>query len=338
MTPRVTVLMPVYNTASYLREAVDSILNQTFTDFEFLIIDDASTDGSIDIIKSYNDPRISFTEKPENTGYTNSLNMGLEMARGEYIARMDSDDISLPERLEKQVAFMDANLEVGLCGTASLSFGYQNNVNKVVSGHNHLKAKLFFGNHFCHPSIVFRKTVLEKNDLKYDLQFEPAEDYAFWIKLARITKVDNLTDILINYRTHTNQISLKKENRQFELANFLKIKQVEELGIIYTLEEAAMHLSLLKDNLPATADNLQKAYNWINKLYQYNTKKNLFEQKLFESFLHDKWIKLICNIVSYNHSLLYLMFSSRLPFFSLLTVKEKITFLPKCLLQWKTRI
>ena len=98
--PTITVLMPVYNCALYINEAMDSILSQTFDDFEFLIIDDASTDDTVSIIKSYNDPRIQLVEKPVNTGYTNSLNYGLSIANGKYIARMDGDDISLPERFQ----------------------------------------------------------------------------------------------------------------------------------------------------------------------------------------------------------------------------------------------
>jgi len=115
--PKVTVLMPVYNGEKYLNEAIDSILGQTFKDFKFLIINDGSTDGTADILKSYKDSRIKVTNNEKNIGLTKSLNKGLKMAKSEYIARMDADDISLPTRLQKQVEFMDSHPKVGVCGT-----------------------------------------------------------------------------------------------------------------------------------------------------------------------------------------------------------------------------
>src|SRR2546423_6687976 len=117
MRPRVSVLMPVYDVAKYLREAIDSILGQTFTDFEFIIIDDASTDRSAEIINSYNDPRIRFIQNEKNVGLIATLNRGLDLAYGEYLARMDQDDVSLPERLAKQVAFMETASDVAASGT-----------------------------------------------------------------------------------------------------------------------------------------------------------------------------------------------------------------------------
>ena len=116
MNPKVTVLMPVYNCEKYLRESIESILNQTFKDFEFLIINDGSSDKSAEIVESYNDNRINFVQNEKNIGLAASLNRGLDIAKGEYIARMDADDISLPERLEKQVRFMETNPQIGICG------------------------------------------------------------------------------------------------------------------------------------------------------------------------------------------------------------------------------
>ena len=116
-TPKITVLLPVYNCELYVRTAIESILNQTFTDFEFLIIDDASTDKTLAVLKKIKDSRIQLIEKPVNSGYTNSLNYGLQMAKGKYIARMDGDDISHPERFAKQIVYLEAHPEVVVCGT-----------------------------------------------------------------------------------------------------------------------------------------------------------------------------------------------------------------------------
>ena len=121
LIPTISVIMPVYNCFDYIQEAINSILNQTFSDFELIIIDDYSSDGTVDLIKKFNDPRIKLTVKSVNSGISNSLNYGLKIAKGKYIARMDGDDISFPDRFERQVKFMDLNPKVILCGGGYIS-------------------------------------------------------------------------------------------------------------------------------------------------------------------------------------------------------------------------
>lgn len=330
--------MPLYNTAPYLREAIDSILTQTFADFEFLIIDDASTDGSVAIVKSYNDPRIRLIEKPENTGYTNSLNMGLELAKGEYIARMDSDDVSLPDRFARQVALMDAHPEVGVCGTWVAFTGSQEGVEQKETDEKMIKTNLFRTNQFCHPAVFIRTSTFRNNGILFDPALEPAEDYAFWVKVSRVAQLVNLPEVLLKYRIHPHQVSRVWQKEQSAVFDQVRLRQVRELGISYTPEEGELHLALLKGTLPATATNVYKAYQWINKLDHHNEKARLFDPALFRTALRQDWARLVGNIVSYNRSLAVIALNGRLPVLSLLTTKEKITFLPKCLLQWQTRI
>ncbi len=337
-TPRVTVLMPVYNTAAYLPEAIESILNQTFTDFEFLIIDDASTDGSAAIIESYQDPRIKFIRKPVNTGYTRSLNMGLEMASGEYIARMDSDDFSLPDRFAKQVTFMDTHPEVGVCGTLVEFIGAKEGIEKKETENNRIKNVLFRTNQFCHPSIFLRTSVLRDNNLYFDPNLEPAEDYAFWVKISRFSDLRNIPERLVKYRVHPHQVSSRWSKEQSAVFNYVRLEQVRELGIEYSDEEAELHLALLKGNLAVTAYNLVKAYNWITRLCQHNEQKKLFEAQLFKEDLYRDWERIVGNISDYDLALAGIAIYGKLPFFSLLPTKQKIAFLPKCFVKWKTRV
>lgn len=214
--------MPVYNCELYIREAVDSILNQTFTDFEFLIIDDASTDETVAIIKKYNDPRIELIEKPENSGYTNSLNYGLSIAKGEYIARMDGDDISLPERFAKQVAFLDANLDVVLCGTALKIIG-SDKIIRYPERHDSIKLDLLKQNCIIHPSVMLRKCILDKYCFIYDIAKEPAEDYDLWYRLSSVSELYNLQDVLLSYRMHESQVSQKRNKQQINSSTETKL-------------------------------------------------------------------------------------------------------------------
>ncbi|KQB41565.1 glycosyltransferase family 2 protein [Flavobacterium aquidurense] len=229
-SPKITVLMPVYNCELYVKEAVDSILNQTFSDFEFIIIDDASTDSTVSIIKSYNDPRIQLIEKPQNSGYTNSLNNGLSIAKGEYIARMDGDDISLPERFAKQVTFLDANPDVVLCGTVFTIIGTDIIVT-VPENNENIKLAMLKDCCIGHPTVMIRKNILDKFSLMYDATKEPAEDYDLWTRMLVIGKLHNLQEVLLQYRIHNSQVSQKRNEQQTNIALEIKTNLINNLNL-----------------------------------------------------------------------------------------------------------
>lgn len=219
--PKITVLMPVYNCELYIQEAVDSILNQTFSNFEFLIIDDASTDKTVEIIQEYNDSRIQLIIKPQNTGLSNSLNYGLSIARGEYIARMDGDDISLPERFAKQVAFLEDNPDVVVCGTIFSIIG-SNTVITVPENNDAIKLAMLKKCCIGHPTVMMRKNILDKYSITYDVLKEPAEDYDLWSRLLFKGKFHNLQEVLLKYRVHDAQVSSKRFGQQLTIAAEIK--------------------------------------------------------------------------------------------------------------------
>ncbi|RYH72789.1 glycosyltransferase [Flavobacteriaceae bacterium 144Ye] len=211
--PRITILMPVYNCEAFIAATLESLLQQTFSDFELLVIDDASTDATVSIIEGFDDSRIHLIVKPENTGYTHSLNRGLTMAKGDYIARMDADDIALPERLAQQVTFMDAHPEVVACGTA-----YQiMDTSQVVTfptTHEAIRLRLLEQTCFAHPTVMLRTSVLRAHGLQYVVAKEPAEDYDLWIALSRVGQLANLDTVLLYYRVHDAQVSNTRRARQ----------------------------------------------------------------------------------------------------------------------------
>ncbi len=162
--------MPVYNTRSeHLREAIDSILAQTFGDFEFLILNDCSTDSQVeDVVKSYSDPRIVYTVNERNLGISGARNRLLDMAKGEYLAVMDHDDISLSERFEKQVAFLDAHPEVGVLNTQFGTVGKEKSSNIAMDDITIKKALMMHCGDVCHPSCMLRRSVLEEHGIRYE--------------------------------------------------------------------------------------------------------------------------------------------------------------------------
>jgi len=214
--PRVSVLMPVYNTKpEHLREAIDSILAQTFEDFEFLILNDCSPNADVEeVVKSYTDPRIVYAVNERNLGISGSRNRLLDMAKGEYLAVMDHDDISLPERFAKQVAFLDAHPEVGVVGTQIYNTVSKKEEFFPIKDVDVKKALMLFSP-FSHPSVMFRAYVLKEHHIGYEEFFSPAEDYALFCRLLPYTKFANLPEILFHYRnwggntTHLRKVEME---------------------------------------------------------------------------------------------------------------------------------
>jgi glycosyltransferase involved in cell wall biosynthesis len=201
--PLVSVLMSVHNDLQYLRESVDSILNQTFSDFEFILIDDGSTDGSGDFLKSLQDPRVKLLVNHSNIGLTASLNFGLDLARGKYLARMDADDISEPQRLERQVNFLESHSQIGIVGCSRHLIdedGKTVAIAPAIEDDLSIRWKCLMGNPFAHPTVMIRRQVLLDNALRYDPSFRTAQDYELWTRLLPCTQAANIAEPLLRYR------------------------------------------------------------------------------------------------------------------------------------------
>ncbi len=231
--PKVTVLMSVYNGEHYLNEAVDSILGQTFTDFEFLIINDASTDRTPEILYGYDDPRIRIVTNEENLGLTKSLNKGLALARGEYIARMDADDISLPERLEKQILSLEKNLDIGVLGTSVQYIDESGKRLQIIRWPQRdllIKWLLCFMNPIAHPSVIIRHELLKDCGSSYDEGVIFAQDYDLWVRLSSRTHFENHEDILLYLRKTRENISYTKYNEQKMFSHIISKRAVKNIA------------------------------------------------------------------------------------------------------------
>lgn len=246
--PLVTVLMSVYNAAVYLREAIDSILKQSFVDFEFLIYNDGSTDATAEIVRSYSDSRIVFIDNPINRNLSPNMNEGIERALGRYIVRMDSDDIADYERIAKQVAYMEAHPEVGLCGSAVQYFGASQSLIQMPEDNEVIQHTMWLQNAFYHPSVIIRASVLRISGLRYNEQYEFAEDYKLWSEMCAITQVHNLPEPLLNYRIHPHQISRKQSLSQQRISAQIRREQMNRLHIYLRPEqEQAFQLLTIDD-------------------------------------------------------------------------------------------
>ena len=298
---KVTVLMSVYNSENYLREAIESILTQTFTDFEFIIINDFSTDNSMKIIGSYQDSRIRLVHNNKNLGLAASLNRGIDLANGEYIARMDSDDISLPTRLAKQVVFMDKNPNVGICGTWYKMFGESSGiVVRCSTDPAILKSGSLFNSMIGHSSVMMRKELLKKYNLYYDPSYKKAQDYELWSRASKKFDFANIGEILLLYRVHKSQMTQCSFDEQVQLADKVRLSLLKDLGIYPTEEEFSIHQILSSSirmflqtyRYNKVRNLLEKADKWLCNLKLANDKRSIYSEPAFSEILLERWFVL----------------------------------------------
>jgi len=215
--PRVTVLMPVYNAERFLREAIDSILDQSFQPLEFLIIDDGSTDSSAEIIRSYRDPRIRFVQNTKNLGIAPTLNKGISLASCELIARMDADDISHPQRLQKQFSYMKRNPKCGLLSTWARVISEDKKFIRLERYRsNFYYYNLTFECWMYHPTIMFRKSLVEQVGM-YSMPY--SEDYDLFWKMSTRFPISNLPEALVDYRLSSTSLNTVLRKSEYEEAN-----------------------------------------------------------------------------------------------------------------------
>lgn len=273
----ISIVIPVYNASQYLNECIDSILVQTYQNFEIILVDDGSTDNSIEIIKSYKDERICLIRNKHN--YIQSLNIGMTKAKGKYIARMDSDDIMMPNRLKLQYNYMEEHPEVDVCGGAARTFGAKEYDINVSTIEKEILSNLIFGNVLIHPTVFMKKSLInlfpQKNGVYkcYNPDYIYAEDYNLWVDLAIIgRKLGNVPDIVLNYRTGEHQVTNKKKEEMSLCSIQITIKYMEHIIELITKSQKQYsnvfnNLSILHYENHISFNSIQQIISIIHKDY-----------------------------------------------------------------------
>lgn len=304
----VTVLMSAYNAQEHIREAVDSIFAQTFADFELIVINDGSTDHTANILNGIRDSRLRIVENPSNIGLVASLNKGLQLAAGRYIVRMDADDVAMSSRLEKLYLFMEANPEVGVCGSAIRYFGASDFVLSPPLLADQIKVALLWENVLAHPSVVMRRECLQQYDLHYSNDFPHCEDYRLWTECVRHFPLRNLPDVLLHYRIHPSQTGTVKKNEMDEGAKQIRLQYLQ--STLGDFEQGALALDLL-GNAPVVAHEqvLEATAAWIRAIYAANREKRFFSEDVFHRQLALRWARL-CRRSRLPRRIVWRIFSS----------------------------
>lgn len=292
---KLAVLLPTYNAAYYLRESIDSILNQTFSDFDLYVYDDCSMDTTEEIMRSFNHFRIFYRKNIENLGIAKTLNRGLEelLPYYEYIARMDADDWAYPERFEKQIDFLDKNNEIVLCGTQGywLKDISQNPMSgwKYPLNNDYIKCYLLFAASFGHSSVIFRSDSFHKHNFRYNETITTCEDWDLWIRVAKAGHVANLPDFLMKYRIleNSNHRSPQKSKKHLDERSIIISEHWVDFNILLSPEEVFEYYfenkTLLKSEF---IFKIKSLINTFNNLFA-NTKQSLVveERKNFSYML-----------------------------------------------------
>jgi len=224
--------MSVHNDRRYLPAAVESILRQSLEDLELLVIDDGSTDGSFELLRKSGDARVRPLRNETNLGLPRSLNRGIELATGHYLARIDADDVAMPQRLARQVEFLDAHKDVGIVGSSRVLIDEEGNVivphAPAAEDDLRIRWKCLLGNPFAHPTVMFRRALLDKYRLRYDECYRTAQDYELWSRLLKVTEGHNLPEALLQYRlrqgvSRTHKPEQLRNHDRIALASILRL-------------------------------------------------------------------------------------------------------------------
>lgn len=310
MTPIISVIMSAYNAEKYINQAIDSILTQTFECFEFLIINDGSTDSSELIIRSYNDKRVKLINNERNIGLTKSLNNGLDLVKSKYILRMDVDDISLSNRLEVQFDFMEQNPDIDIAGSWYQFFGEKNGISRTPIYHNEIRATLFFKNCIAHPTVIMRNSSLGKFNIKYCENFFYAQDYELWCRVANRLKLANIPEVLLKSRVHQDQIRIANRIEQDIAANLVRKINLEQAGIYLNKNESLIYFNVIEKKFnPLKKDHILCAGYIFDKIGIQCPKEYFAEFKLqiqfYLKYISDKGINR--NIISIKFLFMFLL-------------------------------
>jgi hypothetical protein len=283
--------MPVYNGEKYIAQAIESVLKQSFRDLELLIIDDGSTDKSAEIAASYADKRIRYVANPTNLGLAGARNRAIETSCGDYLAWLDSDDISLPERLRKQVDLLDAHPEIGLCGTWVRTIGLEpEQIWKYPRDPGLVRGRMLFDDPVATSAAMVRRSCLSPSELRFDTRFPPAEDYDLWERISRTNSVCNISQVLTLYRVHPTQISTIKKEQQKKAVWAIQSRLLQQLQVEPSEEEISLHYDIgVRWHFAGEKERVGVTEDWLLKLESANERWQVFPREGFRQALAERW-------------------------------------------------
>ena len=282
--PVISVIMSTYNEEKNIETSLKSLLDQTFGDFEIIVVDDASTDNTRNIIQGFRDERIHLICNEENQGLTKNLNKALKYAKGKYIARMDGDDIAFPKRFEEQYKYMEKHADTMLVSCHTKSFGESDLVAALPDNSEVLRVRMLVRPVYAHPGFMMRRKLIEAG-YQYDEDYRTAQDYEFASRVAQENKIGMVCKVLLYYRIHKKQISVIAGVQQFTNADKIRERQLRRLGISLTQKEQEIYSLFVREAKVDSIEEFGKVETILDKLVQANKEKKIYDQKTMEKTL-----------------------------------------------------
>jgi len=260
--------MPMRNAAQFVSAAMRSILTQTERDFEFLVMDDGSDDASLEIANTLADDRTRIISDGRHLGLVARLNQGLDAATTEFVARMDADDIAAPQRLARQLGYMDANPDVTICGSLYTAFRDSRTIwrARLPEDHKRLRALSLFASPFAHPTVIIRRAPFDAAGLRYDEAMASAEDYDLWERAGASVKLANIQEALLSYRLHAGQVSVTQAARQRAVSDRVRRRALMRYGIEFDDAQLALQSDIAFQTGMDDPDRARAALQWLDRL------------------------------------------------------------------------
>lgn len=301
--PVVSVIMPAYNVERYVNDAIESILNQTFKDFEFIIVDDASTDKTLAEIKKHSDERIKILVNETNSGPGACMNKAMRISLGKYIVRMDADDISHHSRIEKLHEFLESNPSIDVCGCSMQLFGTEKNSVEFSADHDEIVAGLFWKSTVPQGAVMMRKAIIERNNLFYDESFRVGGDWKYWCSIKDHVRFSNLKEVLYFYRRGEQNITVQHKNKSSDRSLKIHSYLLSDFGIPFNTDDLKKHqfvLGMFFD--PFVPDDVRSARDWIMKLRNHNLLSKKYNHEYFVKISEQHWNWVFYKLVPYGFS------------------------------------
>lgn len=291
MTPRVSVILPIYNVALYIETTIDSILKQTFTDFELLVLDDCSTDETAAKVSAIRDPRIKFIQNSHNLGRAGTDNAALEYVRGEYIAKMDGDDICHPERLGQQVAFLDQHPEVNIVGSFMQNFGASTYLNRYPEHPDDTRVLTLFTLPTGNPSAMMRASLFREQGLRYDASLRQTEDYDFCARYIRQLHIATLQQPLVQYRVPPDTRKKAILRERADVSDVVREQILRQWELPFSPRELKLYNITAMMGRPLQGITLPEISAFFEKLLRHNQQVPLFDQTALQRGLGQRWFE-----------------------------------------------
>lgn len=304
MHPLVSVIMPVYNAEKYISASLQSLLHQTYSDFEVILIDDCSSDKSMDIVRSYVDPRLRIIRNPINIGIAASRNRGLQSCKGRYIALLDDDDISLPQRLEKQTAFLDDNKDIDVVGGMSIWIDEEDRIIReaieMPADPDYIKTSFLFENMYNNSEVMFRRSLVENYGIRYAENMLGMEDFRFWIDCSKKGKFSNLDELILKRRMVSDNTTAKiignqKKERE-KIYQELQEYSIKRSGFELSDIDYGNIYKFIGESRHEKNRNVQEIrcfYETLKKIIDQSIRSNFANIDMVKDYLRNKYVNTI---------------------------------------------